>query len=1608
MNEKRTVFLLIITIFITSTEPFAQQAGKSGNNEPVGAEKAAAEALLETKIGGADVDLLLTGTWDISLTGSYGFGYNREEEALASMIFPEFTQGIRFQQTPDITIALWLLNRFFFEASFAEDADSNTFLVGYVGMQDEFLQSVLIGNTEIEMDSYGLFETSRMPPHSLGAVARFESDVSKHETMVRFDPSEKQEKSYVGEYELQEQVVGLGDYITNRFFLLPDAEVDGLKVYIEDKEGAFSDQTGTRYYREMTPDDGVASSNKGLLTFSDAVTGRIAVFYTKNGKEVGTPELGEDFLCGITGGELDPRQEPLDFSWEVTDYLDQDMQKRQILIDGKTSLLLNEPGIFSPFQLANSYPITIDIPDETWRLAAKLASKGDRTGDKEDVTIEIVEEEARIRILNVDTDIRNPVNRYPFASVFPFLYGPDRELRSGYVDKELHIQALKESEGYFLETDVIQGSLSITINGRKEDAYQYDPDTGEIIFYTYIHPEDEIVIRYRTASQSRGGNITAVIGNHFTLSPTISLEAGAGLNWNIISNSYSDEADENPGSILSTFGAAYSSDRLNARIDTGLSFTTPNTTGTYRILGMEKDGLTLSMSGRKMYPSSIPEETIDPASLYTVSRQNRGILLYKDYNSYSILGTSQLMPYTWSPPAAQQYPYSTGSKPGPYPALSDSTEITDKIMVMEYQLSAAKTWVGAQIPFDAEIDAADLSGITALRFFIKAPETDTAPKLFLHIGKLSEDLDGDGILDEESSEYDTGFPFNDPSQGAVLRIGGGADNTGNMIIDSEDFDNDGLLDEENDELIIKKEIAFPGQTWEQVQLVFTERERNLLQTANGVRIILYSDNQQAVTGKLMVSGINLTGTSFKTEAVPSGTITARETAENGALYPPAIELSAAYPEVATVLHPEGEAQKVLEIDWDEIPEGGKWKCTGYTNTVPISDYQNITFYLRYGGNTDTESAVFQIAFTGNDAKGIYCSLPVSGEEEWRKISIDLEKRSVSADGTPIEGATVVVEETEGTLSEFHLTMENSKTGTLYIDEVTLDRPFVHASGAVEGSLEYMLPGEILSFNSFPVLSDLFFRQSAGIIGKHFTSGFSESSPASVINSKTELEVTLAFLQLNTDIGIVYGYDDDNLTLSGGHRILLPSFSFPITVADAYSERNDGVSRTFSRENAFNVSIPRLASLKGTVKASLYPPVLHQQWLGVINSSWTIPWTLILNTSFSEASTDFTFPEISYFENWIRQYSLIVPVLSDPSPDRSAGFEIDTKLSLVPVGFTCNAAIDYSVSGTKNRTQENSGEILFSIPLTFHSQSPFQWSITPEYSRMFINSITAETGKSYGYDLALFGRTFSSQSYIYTFFPGQDIFSKKTRELFLKTAADVPRAFFSPSISVTIRRQSGSYLRDLFIPSQANITLTRFLEKEENFIEDTADLTFSFRNSAVNLFGAFGVYPLFIFYQSEEIGLSIELTLSFEDNFVFTGSELILQNYFTFEGKGKNKLVIDNRFGYTWAEKNRISEDISIAYTWQAFPGWTMTLPFLQERQKNPPYFLHTESIEFGIDSEEGVNPMPAYLSIIKHESGLYFPEIGNISAFISLGITGDSNEPVIFGIRGGIEGKISF
>src|SRR6056297_2220357 len=1066
-------------------------------------EEEAPKALFSAELYDADVDFFIEGSWTASLQGGTGLTWGDGVEGVQPAVLSDFTDGFKFEQVPQLSLSLWYMDRYFFETTITKEQQLETFLFGYFGREGEFLQEARVGNTDIGFGDYGVFAIPAASRHSLGAYGRFEGGYSEHHLAARYDPAQLEELHFRGSRLIEEQRVAPADFRRGRFFVLPDADIDFLRVYVQDdRNGTMSDDEGRRY-RRLDEDEMVYSLEEGLLFLRQPATSDVVVYYEKGVDSVGDVGLGTGALAEENTTGLSLAVDAIDFEWGIT-YLDiatNTWQRDGLLgTSGNSALLLYSPGQWSPFELLSVYnagaAVKAAAGNTTLWLAAKNSSGGSR------LPIEQFQDADKARIAPTGFDLRSHEARYPLllytdeSSWAQSLYGPGGGTEP--IDRELRFEQLSQAGGYNLGSNALEGSITVLRNGVPEQRFTFNPDTGELNFFIPPSRNERIDIRYRTTSaQAIGGDIFAAAINRFSFNEQWSADLNLGLRWNADPNAYITEPGEAEGSMLTAGRLAYRSDRFGFALESGINVRSPNTTGRLRLYGMNDSAFPVSINGELMYPGApVTDGAYDSISAEAVGEHfhnNRGKLLFSDFYNYSFAGGYQLQHYSWDPPSDQTYPYAKSggnNRTGPYIAATGS-ETEGNAMVMEYSLTGGE-WVGGTIPLAEGNGAVDLSHVQAITLLVKhigrgSSEPSESINLHLLLGRLYEDLDTDGKLDEEDSPLDGGFDFND--EGYVLPVAPSLRwSPERSRVNSEDLDGNDVLDGYTATLstpVIKTLDGYSSQ-WKQITITLSDTDREKLKAATGIEFLIENTSAtEEAEGRLLIADIDLEGAPF-TGASTNDTdfsVFTRALDPGGSSYKSLMS----QPEAELLNEDSVFNTKVTRVEWGT----NSWAMTGYHTPVQLEEYESFSFFMRTKfeseSEPDTPPDKLTLILRNPQNEGLAVEFTPKAHTDWRRYTWKLHSSDpddrLLVDGEPLPGAQLVTpgdgiirNNSAVGVNEFSIEGDVSSAGAIEIDEVYLHDPRLDMGVGGRTSVEYRYPEALISLGETPVLHQLQFRQ----------------------------------------------------------------------------------------------------------------------------------------------------------------------------------------------------------------------------------------------------------------------------------------------------------------------------------------------------------------------------------------------------------------------------------------------------------------------------------------------------------------------------------------------------
>ena len=1590
----RHFFLFLLTVTAAGVMRAQEADGGTGAAGP-GAEagEAAQPYLLDFKLGESDVDLIWDGYWRMSLVVGGSFGRRGDRNR-----FQGLREGVSFFQEPDLTISLWLNNRWFLEASFLEGFERNTYRAGYRGHEGEFVQEVVVGSAGVDAASYGGIKVPRPRRNTPGISAKFAAERSKHEFLLRYDPTETGSTVFQGPYRVRTGKISLADFIEGRFFILPDTGVRAVSVYLEDKQGGITgiDGSGTqRRYRAAEPVQYTVDAERGLVELEAAHKGRVLVYYESGGAggdAVGSTGGGRRFVVP-PNADLNPDLSQWNndaamlrnFAWELKDVYDSAGrpygETSRVSIEGRNALILYDPGRFTPFERQNVYRSPLVLPKENWRVSVRLQERGGLYPEVPPPNFNFVPDSASrtvaaYGVVGAVDALRNPANRYPFAAADPGIYGTGRITDARKISRSMVVTVKQGSSDYFLESGAVPDSAVVRINGVRDDTVKIVD--GRLKFRRYISIDDWIEVSYRTETLDlSGGDVYIYQGNRFDFTPNLRWEIAESFRWNVSRERTVKRHNESPGELKAATTLEWHTENAQISLSGSAVLSTPDTAGNLRLFGMEGGGLVLRFfdSTLKAAPQSLTH-ALGSTSTYSAADRQRADRW--DYTSADPLGSRVLNDYLWSGAA------STGGD-GPGLAAERSGDPAEgNVLDLRFALpasstAAALTWTAGDVLADSR-GPIDLSGYTAIEFPIM--------------------LRGDYSANPWKPADTAGTPLQLLVQ--VGEIGEAADHHGDSAVNAADrgamvqWDS---LGTEPLKQAVREAWESPG-TWRTVRIPIPFADRVKLERVRALRFAVINPSTiNAVSGRLIAGPPRFAGSSFRTEIRGPGnrrsavqSISAEETADNS--------LKSAYPETAELFDASGSTNRVMRLRWGNdaggsaaLPNKARWEAVSWFDGVPVDSYRTLVFFVKAqkDGTGDLTANI-----TDARGRGITVSWRSAAKGVWDRITVNIAAKSASADRGGIK--YVKVDSEAGELVRMRLSgadqnggsSRSARSGTILFDEVYFKDPSFTFTGTGQLAGRWKYEEDAVSIGSFPILGNIAVEGRIQGVGSTVLS--TADSGAGALNGDIGVKADVMGVRLQTDWRLTWSSKAPNW--QGSHKLRIPARSTVFWLDDAYSRKHSGSKTVFSRENSINLRLaPGAFRVYGGAEHNGI--ILKQYWGG--ETRWGgAHWGSDLRVRYTLRALGVSSGEPSYFGGWVHDYVYLAPAGGRVS-SREAVHEFKSELKRPPFHLRWTPSLRIKVLRAPGWNQENNWAGALSLPLRFEG-----WFITPSYSRDLCQkmdtSAYGEQGNS-GFDDAwrFFTGGAGRQFPLVTYVPFREFFGSADGEMFANVSEGSREVIYKAAFGLNAGRSAGGGAADLFLPSSAGLSVGRTYTRKGDTVGWKNIWSASYGTRAVNLFGRFGRYPIITLYNTDEIGGTLRMNLQDYNGAGVPGiNDLLWQTDITFVGNREKKLVLDHRISWNWDSWRRItSQEGRIEFHWRTPSREVLRLPFIRRALPRSHHLENKESIAIRGIYPWSDAPSESVLNmgvIIRHETRWVFRDIGHLKGWLAFGLGGFKKE----------------
>jgi hypothetical protein len=1423
--------------------------------------------LVSLKLGDADVSLQVSGYWKGELQVNWGMARSSLGWAATSSDSP-----VLFTQEADLTLSLWMRDRWFVEANFLDENALNTYRAGYQGLPGEAVQYVGIGNTGLDYPVFSYMDLGGDSPSSFGIYGRFGGRNLKFHTLFRWDAAAREERIFVGSRERTFSYAPLSQPLRGRSFVLPDDAIDaGAVVYLEDKNGTFTDGSGRRWRLAVPSEYGVGAL-PGQVDLNITPPGMVAVAYTKGGSSMpwagslGTYS-GSGFLRQVqqwfasSAPAVDLSQYPQ--PGQTTPGL-----PGQVTIGGVQALVLYEPGAFSPFERMNRYT----APSSNSSAASVVTlSTGERiqgydliplaeSAVSSDIPL-YAQPEFRRGVYELfgiprGADSRDPQSLWPLAGQYPGIYLPGSREFMG--DLGIRFTNYGAAGSYAIGTDVVPGSVQVYRNGLLDSNVGYNAASGEVNLQNPAGLNEVIRITYlKRSDETKMGSVAAGIGTVYDPGGPFSSEFALGLRWNLAQDSYSENGVANPGTVGASVKTAWDFDRLKAQVSGGLTFEQPDTTGLYRIAGMEGNELTLSLPPADSFISHPPLVTSPvatgppPASTtWTVPvlhYGNRAPLVYRNYRENSVLGTSAIQDITWGGSALVE------GQDGPYPARDGALSSRTVSLVAEFSLDASRLWSGFEVPLGDEGKALEQAGVVEIPFrFHDFSYTSLSHfALILQIGALS--------------EKDAAFT-------------------------------------ENQALIMEKVLFSPADPFHPggrvLRIELDDGDRRKLRDAKYLRLIAVHDpaldGGASIGGRVVLAPPIVKGAGFRPVLVKGGRIDRSSPQLVEAAEEAELGLQNRYAGLMGKLHPSGSLQRVLEVKWKTLGSGEGAGAEGRTAAIPFVNYRVLSFFVKVPAPPSTpfagdESFRFIIARgpesldrAGETTLDVRIPLfdgggqPVFPPGEWSKVELRYGGGNrVTVNGAAVPGASLqyrspgqVSSAREGdsaagrtAYAAFFISPGGSPLpgGQFSLDEIILEDPAPAWRFNGGTALAWKYPGTLLAYQDMEVFSDFALDTTleGAVRGDPFTAG-SEVSGGTVSRSGG----TFSLLGARVSGNFAFTAAEDTWYWSAGHGI---SRSFgPLLAEASFSDSPEELS--MDHKVALHFSSVVNTGLAGEVYYE--DGKLDRKWNASFGIDSLGPY--LPSLSFDTALTwteDTAEPSewlSSYGKTWVKSWDPLFPDGGSEASkrDTKTRFVVKKEGELTGAELTLEGTTAFSRPGGETR----SGSLVrLDVPL---NPGPYRFLFRGERSyRKDLNYAGADVF----HEGHKFSEGLRDSLYLWKIVPLYSLFAPGAGDAMDRSVEDSASAaltryaLFNDRFGLTVQFPGFYDLRSLYVPSTAGARIERVLEQKLDTRLDMLNLSGNLGFSAVNLFGAFGSTPLFHFYGGDEFGHSLEAAAAFPKN-----------------------------------------------------------------------------------------------------------------------------------------------
>jgi hypothetical protein len=216
---------------------------------------------------------------------------------------------------------------------------------------------------------------------------------------------------------------------------------------------------------------------------------------------------------------------------------------------------------------------------------------------------------------------------------------------------------------------------------------------------------------------------------------------------------------------------------------------------------------------------------------------------------------------------------------------------------------------------------------------------------------------------------------------------------------------------------------------------------------------------------------------------------------------------------------------------------------------------------------------------------------------------------------------------------------------------------------------------------------------------------------------------------------------------------------------------------------------------------------------------------------------------------------------------------------------------------------------------------------------------------------------SSQAYLLTGIPFLEVFTDNSAVILPLWPASVETGSYSPTATLTFQRTYGSRVRDLLLPSFAELAVGQELKRTADLSQTAIFIKPKIVTRAANLFGKLGSLPVVPFFRTDEYSMSVSDSLEGAAAGALSWSELAAEAYASLSGFDGEELTLIETFRREQDIALLVSSATQVLYDWRFRPPSGAWPRFLPGWIRETGYLTHRESAELTVRHQDTEAPI---------------------------------------------------